>query len=487
MNKVWSVCCLVGAALCVQSVGGVDYTWKGGVGSWSDPANWDRSGVPGSAADDIALFPARDACEIGVESDVAVSRINADAAEAGGSLTFSVASNVTLAADSMRLRASHPMECVVTGGGTFALTNVPFGVGYNWTAPSHFTVSGTNTLFFMPKPTGSGLYVGAIADKLQSVDNVFRVTDGAKAIISNATCVGQGYMIDSTPPQSATKSGGRLLVDDGGYFYGGAYLFIGRDNLAVSSRADAAVCAVTNGTLEADMITFGSNYYSSFTGSNALVRAKSIELPQVTKVPRYLMTAFEDSRFEASTAIHLMAGGRYNTNVFTRCRLSAPDWFLGLGGLDNVTVFDGCELSTGTSYFFGKPDTSNNVTRIVGSTVTSANHVYVGYESQAKEARVEIDGGAVNCKTMMVGKPGTVRCGVRVTGSPTLNINEWIVGDALGAATQRASGPWTEFVETTNTFKKLLIGAGSVGARVVVSNAAVTVYCGQNNNYWFAD
>lgn len=482
MNKVWSVCCLVGAALCVQSVGGVDYIWNGGEGRWSDPANWDRSGVPGSAADDIALFPARDACVIGVESDVAVSRINADASQEGGSLSFSVASNVTLAADSMRLRASKPMECVVTGGGTFALTNIPFGVGYLFESPVHFTVSGEGTTFLMPKPAGSGLYVGALDGKMSSVDNVFRVTAGAKAIISNAVCVGQGYNIDKSG--TATCSGGRLLVDDGGYLYGGLYLFIGREDLAIKNRSEAAVCAVTNATIEADMITLGSFYYTRFTGSNALVRAKNIELPQKEHAGRYQTTSFADSVFEASKDLQLMAGGRYNTNEFLRCRMSSSDWVFGTGkSWDCVTVMDGCDL-TGPYYYFGCTDTSNNVTRLAHSTLTATNHVYVGYLSGAKDTQVEIDGGALNCKTMMVGKPGSVRCGVRVRGNPTLTLNEWIVGDALPTNTAtRASGPWTEFVETTNTLKKLMIGAGSVGARVVVSNAAVTVYCGQNNNF----
>ena len=80
----------------------------------------------------------------------------------------------------------------------------------------------------------------------------------------------------------------------------------------------------------------------------------------------------------------------------------------------------------------------------------------------------------------MIGKPGSVRCGVRVSGSPTLNIAGWIIGDALGGASARAFGSWTEFAETTNTLPKLLVGAGSANAYVLVTNASVTVRSGDH-------
>lgn len=481
-KKLFSVCCVVGAVLCAQ---GVERVWRGGEGDWSDTAKWNPAGVPGGAVDDIAAVPASDVCVLHITDDVALARLHTDISGDGGTLTFDVASGVTFAADLMRLRASRPMECVVTGGGTFALTNVPFGVGYNWTAPSHFTVSGANTLFLMPKPAGSGLYVGAIADKLSSVDNVFRVTAGARAVISNATCVGQGYIVDQG--LAPTKSGGRLLVDDGGYFYGGLYLFIGRDVLNVAAnRSEAAVCAVTNGTIEADFLTLGSCPYTLFTGSNALVRANNIELPQLYHYGHSQLVEFDDSVVEATKMIRLMACGQVNSNVFQRCRLASPEFVLGAGmSVQNDVVFDACELFA-SNYYFGMNGSTNNVTRLVGSTLTSTNNnnVFVGYEKGSSNNRVELDGGTLNCKTVMIGKPGSICGGVRVTGSPTLNIAEWIIGDALGEWTVRAQGSWSEFAATTNTLPRLLVGAGSVNAWMLVTNASVTVAIKDKNHHF---
>lgn len=477
LQVVVATLALVGVVQTVPMIaeagGAVERLWRGGEGNWSDPDKWNPSGVPGSAADDIAAIPASDACVLHVGSDTVLSRLNANGMATGGSLTFDVESGASLSAGSMRLKAACAVECLVAGGGAFALTDGPFGVGSNGAQPVHFTVSGKDTVFSLPKPSNAGLYVGAIADKLQSVDNVFRVTDGAKAIVSNAVSVGQGYDIDNG--LYPRNSGGRLLVDAGGYFYGGKSLIIGRDQPPAGNRREAAVCAVTNATLDAVQISLGGGYYTLFTGSNALVRAESILLPDNTEASRYQSTSFADSTFAVGTVFRMLAAGRYNTNEFLRCHMSAAEWTFGTGkSWESDAFLTGCDL-TGNSYQFGFAGTSNTVTRFTASTIVATNHVYVGYEAGSQDARVEMDGGSLSCKTVMIGKSGSVRCGVRVCGNPVLNVSEWIVGDALGSAVTRAQGPWAEFVDTTNTLPKLLIGVASENARVLVSNATVTM------------
>lgn len=189
MNRIkTSVRIVVGCALgMVGLAGATDYVWTAGNGDWNTSANWSPNGVP--SGDDLAAFPASAPWTVQVKEDVSLFRMNSDAAQAAGTLSFAVDPGVTLSVDQMRVRASAPMAFGVTGGGTLAITNLPFCVGGHMVASVTFTVAGGST-FFMPKPAGSGLYVGRL-DAKGSTENLLHVTGGSSAIISNAVCIGQ--------------------------------------------------------------------------------------------------------------------------------------------------------------------------------------------------------------------------------------------------------------------------------------------------------
>ena len=96
--------------------------------------------------------------------------------------------------------------------------------------PVRMTISGAGTMLYMPKETSSGLYVGSVDNNYPNSPDVFRVTADARAIISNATCIGNNY---------AGGTIGKLVVDDGGYFYGGKILYVGR-----GARVPGSIAAI---------------------------------------------------------------------------------------------------------------------------------------------------------------------------------------------------------------------------------------------------
>ena len=92
----------------------------------------------------------------------------------------------------------------------------------------------------------------------------------------------------------------------------------------------------------------------------------------------------------------------------------------------------------------------------------------------------EMEGGSFTCRTILVGRSGTKRDGIRFRNSPTLAIEELIVGDSLQGGLARAEGTWAEFVETTNVVPRTLVGVGTLGAWLLVTNASLTVRSGEN-------
>ena len=195
------------------------YQWSGGDGRWGDSTKWNPNGVPGTAADDAATFPVRATQAVTVDADTSLHNIDLAAKVPNVMQTFNITSGNTLTLDDFRLYKDQAADDItICGGGTLALTNQPFYAS-GTINPVKVTISGEGTEFYMPKPTSSGLYVGSVDNNFLNSPDVFHVTAGARAIISNATCVG-----------NAAGGGtiGRLVVDDGAYFYGGLFLYVGR-------------------------------------------------------------------------------------------------------------------------------------------------------------------------------------------------------------------------------------------------------------------
>ena len=304
--------------------------WSGGDGQWSDPTKWNPNGVPGTAANDIATFPVWATQTVAVDADVSLQRIDLAAKVANVRQTFSIAAGKTLAVDLFNLyKDTAADDIMICGGGTFALTNSPFFAS-GTINPVRVTISGAGTAFHMPKDASSGLYIGSVDNNYLNSPDVFRVTAGAKAIISNATCVGNSTNGGTT---------GKLVVDDGGYFYGGKIMFIGRG----AQVPGGVVCAVTNATIEADKIGVAAGWYQEFIGSNAVVRAANyIAFPHEENdngAVRYSIMDFEDSMFESPT-IALLQGSAFSTGRLARCTLTC-DYLKGcIGQYCRDSLFD---------------------------------------------------------------------------------------------------------------------------------------------------
>ena len=215
------------------------YQWSGGDGRWADATKWNPNGVPGTGAGDAATFPVRATQAVTVDADTSLHNIDLAAKVPNVMQTFNITSGNTLTLDDFRLYKDQAADDItICGGGTLALTNQPFYAS-GTINPVKVTISGEGTEFYMPKPTSSGLYVGSVDNNYLNSPDVFHVTAGARAIISNATCVGNAL--------NGGGSIGRLVVDDGAYFYGGLFLYIGRN----ARVPGGVVCAVTNATLAA--------------------------------------------------------------------------------------------------------------------------------------------------------------------------------------------------------------------------------------------
>ena len=440
------------------------YQWSGGDGRWADATKWNPNGVPGTAADDAAT---------------------------GNTLTL----------DDFRLYKDQAADDItICGGGTLALTNQPFFAS-GTINPVKVTISGEGTTFYMPKPTSSGLYVGSVDNNFLNSPDVFHVTAGARAIISNATCVGNAL--------NGGGSIGRLVVDDGAYFYGGLFLYIGRN----ARVPGGVVCAVTNATLAARSMGVGSGWYQEFVGSNALLQAtEAIEFPMAEfadhNVVRYSHMDFEDSRLEAPT-IALIQGCHLSTGKLSRCVLTCDYLKSCLGKSSQNSQFDIVDCCvTCKDVRVSASLASNNVLRAIRTDIVSAR-IDVGFDSphpntfrveggtvrtgtlnfghtaKAAEARYEQVGGTLTATNSLVaGSYDSVHCGAMFKGvslySPLI-----LCGDFENTGL-RSENAYLEFVDMERMeTDRLYVGLASIGAALLVSNttASVTYRSQANDTY----
>ena len=257
MKKLLMMTC---AAFAIASAHADSCEWRGGDGNWGDSSMWNPNGIPGTSAGDVATFRVRATQTVTVGDDVSLKQIDVAAKAPNVQQIYNIAEGKTLMLDLFNLyKDTAADDIVICGGGTFALTNSPlYASGAD--NPVRMTISGTGTVLSMPKGASSGLYIGSVDSNYLNSPDVFRVTAGARAIISNATCIGNN---------NGGGTIGKLFVDDGGYFYGGTILYVGRG----ARVPGGVVCAVTNATLEAAKIVVGPGWYQELVGSNAVVRA----------------------------------------------------------------------------------------------------------------------------------------------------------------------------------------------------------------------
>ena len=492
---------------CVQSLLGLimgvcgvvyadSYRWSGGDGRWADSSKWTPNGMPGSAANDVATFPVWATQTVTVDTDVSLRQIDLAAKVANVRQTYSIAAGKTLALDLFNLyKDTAADDIMICGGGTFALTNSPFYAS-GTINPVSVTISGEGTVFHMPKEASSGLYIGSVDNNYLNSPDVFRVTAGAKAIVSNATCVGNSTNGGTT---------GKLIVDDGGYFYGGMYLFIGRG----ARVPGGIVCAVTNATVEAEVLGLGNGWYNTFVGSNAVVRSTddatgSISFPINGNHTRYAYMDFEDSLLEAPT-IGLLSSGigtcASSTGTLARCVLKCDtlDGCFGNYCTDSIfTLVDSC-VTSATISVSGK-GASNNVLRVVNSEIVCNNGTInigcadsvtntfrveggrvicrvlkAGCEQTANESRYEQVGGDFTATgAILAGAADSRHCGASFDGV-SLTAPEIICGDVM-KETLRSQDAYLEFANMTGmSVQKLYVGIGSVGANMIISNTTAAV------------
>ena len=477
------------------------YQWSGGDGRWADATKWNPNGVPGTGAGDAATFPVRATQAVTVDADTSLHNIDLAAKVPNVTQTFNITSGNTLTLDDFRLYKDQAADDItICGGGTLALTNQPFYAS-GTINPVKVTISGEGTELYMPKPTSSGLYVGSVDNNFLNSPDVFHVTAGARAIISNATCVGNAL--------NGGGSIGRLVVDDGAYFYGGLFLYIGRN----ARVPDGVVCAVTNATLAARSMGVGSGWYQEFVGSNALLQAtEAIEFPMAEfadhNVVRYSHMDFEDSRLEAPT-IALIQGCHLSTGKLSRCVLTCDYLKSCLGKSSQNSLFDIVDCCvTCKDVRVSASLASNNVFRAIRTDIVSAR-IDVGFDSphpntfrveggtvrtgtlnfghtaKAAEARYEQVGGTLTATNSLVaGSYDSVHCGAMFKGvslySPLI-----LCGDFENTG-MRSENAYLEFVDMERMeTDRLYVGLGSIGAVLLVSNttASVTYRSVANDTY----
>ena len=466
------------------------YQWAGGDGRWADSKKWNPNGVPGTGANDIATFPVRATQTVTVDADASLHHIDLAAKVANVMQTFNITPGNTLTLDDFRLYKDAAADNItICGGGTFALTNQPFYAS-GTINPVKVTVSGEGTEFYMPKPTSSGLYIGSMDENYLNSPDVFHVTSGAKAIISNAVCVG-GTMGGGTI--------GRLIVDDGAYFYGGLFLYIGRN----ARVPGGVVCAVTNATLAAQEMGIGAGWYQEFMGSNALLQAtKVIEFPLAEfadrGVVRYSRMEFEDSRLEAPI-ITFIQGCHLSTGKLSRCVLSCDYLKSSIGSSSRDSRFDLVDCCvTCKEVRVSAVAASNNVLRAIRSDI-DCPLIYVGYDSPhpntfrvedgsvhtgtlnighlatAAEARYGQVGGTFTATNSLVaGSYDSVHCGASFKGV-SLYSSLILSGDFENVGL-RSKNAWLEFADMERMeADRLYVGLGSIGATLLVTNTTASV------------
>ena len=201
------------------------YQWSGGNGRWADASKWSPNGVPGTAANDTASFSVNAPQTVTVDADATPFSMSLDTGTSGAGQTFSIAPGANLTLDAFSLASSRATAVTLTGGGRLAITNAAFWVSSTASNSVSFTVAGPGTVFDMPKPAGSGLYIGAKEEAYARCDDSFHVTACATVLVANATCVGCSIRRSNN---TYFPTRGRLIVDDGSYFYGGAIMFVSR-------------------------------------------------------------------------------------------------------------------------------------------------------------------------------------------------------------------------------------------------------------------
>ena len=487
LNYVPSVLCLFLLACGVVSA--TPYSWNGGDGSWADSGKWTPNGVPGAL--DSASFLVNSTQTVTVDADATPFSMSLDTGTYGAGQTFSIAPGINLTLDAFVLSASQPTAVTITGGGHIAITNEPLWVSGK-ANPMSFTVSGKGTFFDMPKPKQSGLYIGSRDLDQIDANNLFHVTAGATAIVANATCVGNAIGVGD-------GSRGSLLVDDGAYFDGGLFVYIGRNYWK-----PGVVCAVTNATLAGALIGQGAGWHHAFVGSNAVVRATTgisfaiDELVNSTAV-RYTRMEFEDSLLEAP-AITLIQGNSYSTGKLSRCVLKC-DYLKGcLGQYAHDSLFDLVDSCvTSKEVRISAFGASNNLIRAIRSDINSTR-ISLGYtnslsntfrveggnvfcgvlnagrESTGSESRYEQEGGVFTATNSVVaGSYASFHCGASFKNvsfsSPLI-----ICGDILPGVGMRPENAYLEFADMAKMeTDKLMVGLASVGADMLVTNTTASV------------
>ena len=491
LNCVPAVLCLFLLACGVASA--TPYSWNGGDGRWADSGKWTPNGVPGAL--DSASFLVNSTQAVTVDADATPFSMSLDTGTSGAGQTFSIAPGVNLTLDSFGLSSSQPTAVTVTGGGTFSVTNEALWVSSTANVPISFFVSGPGTVFDMPKPTGSGLYVGAKEEAYAGCDASFHVTACATVMVANATCLGN-VMRRSDGTFFATR--GRLLVDEGSHFYGGAILFVGRGYNG--SAGNQCVCAVTNSTLEANMIDAGEGAAAVFVGSNAIVRAvNSISFPREAIYARNMRMNFEDSYLTSGVFRVLRASGTGNQGRLARCRVDCKQ-LIGVseGARDSVFEIEDSTLHCKEYISTGGNASSNSVLRLV-RTETVADLIDIGY-SNVLESAVCVEEGSVAIRTMHVGiekmsknvryeqNGGTFSAtGAVLVGtfdskdcsatfrSVDFATKEIICGDALNREL-RSEGARLTFADMVRCeANRLFVGGASVGACLLLTNTTASV------------
>lgn len=470
------------------------YQWNGGDGRWADATKWSPNGVPGTAAD-AATFTVNATQTVMVDADATPFSMSLDTGTSGAGQTFSIAPGANLTLDMFNLASTQPTAVTLTGGGRLAITNEALWVSSTANNPMSFTVTGPGTVFDMPKPTSSGLYVGAKEEAYAQCDDSFHVTACATALVENATCIGN-VLKRSNNTYFSTR--GRLIVDGGSYFSGGAILFVGRGY--DGSAGDGCVLAVTNSTVEAGMIDAGEGIAVMVVGSNAVIQAtSSINFPRQNVVSRKMCVDFEDSRFTTDAFRLLDANCDGVTGRLARCSVECRTMSgVSHGAWNSEFRIEDSTVNCRSSINAGGRNSTNCVLRLVrtatttdtfdvgftngvesavcvegGSVTTRVMHV--GIERTAKNARYEQNGGTFEATTaVLVGTFDSRQCSATFR-DVEFTTKEIICGDALNNDL-RSEEPRLTFADCANVeAQRLLVGIASVGAYLLFTNSTANV------------
>ncbi len=469
------------------------YSWNGGNGRWADSGKWTPNGVPGAL--DSASFLANSTQTVTVDADATPFSMNLDTGTSGAGQTFSIAPGANLTLDAFSLASTQPTAVTLTGGGRLAITNEALWVSSTANNPMSFTVTGPGTVFDMPKPTSSGLYIGAKEEAYAQCDDSFHVTACATVLVANATCIGN-VLKRSNNTYFSTR--GRLVVDGGSYFYGGTILFAGRGY--DGSAGDGCVLAVTNSTLEAGMIDAGEGNSVMIAGSNAVMQAtSSINFPRQDVVSRRMRADFEDSRFTADAFRLLDANCDGVTGRLARCSVECRTMSgVSHGAWNSEFRIEDSTVNCRSSINAGGRNSTNCVLRLVRTATTTDTFdvgftngvesavcveggsvairvMHVGIERTAKNARYEQNGGTFEATSaVLVGTFDARQCSATFR-DVEFTTKEIICGDNFNSGL-RSEEPRLTFADCARVeAQRLLVGIASVGAYLLFTNSTANV------------